>query len=595
MINGAMKKSIFLGVAMAGLFAFGMWLYTTDRKVPSIDEPVSGSPAVQAMNAGEAVSAETRPASDNRSMGDEVAALSYSAQGKESQLSPHGSAVRERLLENGHLERITLHEPDDLPYRIRRLEHIRMSPDGGEQILQREEMVADHILLQFQPDTNEEELQELLARHGAKLGRRMSARGLYRVEIVDADGFEAAPALVRALSEYTGVLRYVEPDYIVRTQVAFNYSRTLISYGNSWFGEQQNSRLEFNAVAGTTYIFLVNGHNHTLTEYEAGTNTGRIRLNLAMLEPPANAFFDGATAITDLPYHVIQPTFGAIKESGEPNHGGINGGRSLWWKWTATESGPFVVSTAGNLYDDYHARHTGLGVYTGSSVDNLTTIASDQNGAGMNTGANTWSSLTFDAIEGTTYFFGADAVHAGNLSFLLTRPAPNDRFADATEMAGSRWVTYGHHLETGFEPGEPRIDGGYSSVPDNNFRSIWYRWTAPVSGEITLDTMGSESVNLIGVFVGEAVDNLTSITPIPRPGGNPFNGSAQRRARQGNNRGPATFMAEAGTTYYISVQGAGFVVPSSGPIRLELVGPPAIPFAPRNFIRCCVHCGFAYH
>lgn len=368
------------------------------------------------------------------------------------------------------------------------------------------------------------------------------------------------------------------------TQVAMNFNRTHSSYGDSWFGEQQTSRLEFNAVAGTTYTFLVNGENLDLTENEAQTNTGRICLNLAKLEPPSNALFAGATLITGTHYHVLQPTFGAFKETGEPNHGGINGGRSLWWKWTATESGPFVVSTAGNLYDDYHARRTGLGVYTGSAVNNLSTIASNQNGAGMNTGDGTWSSLTFNAVEGTTYYFGADALHAGNLSFLFTRPAPNDHFANATEKTGSRWVTYGHHLETTVEPDEPRIDGGYFSEPTNNFRSIWYRWTAPVSGEITLDTMGSESVNLIGVFVGNTVDNLTPITPIPRSGGNPYNGDAVRRARDGNNRGPTVFMADAGTTYHISVQGSGFIVPSSGPVRLELTGPPAVPWAPEDFV-----------
>ncbi|MCC5790855.1 MAG: S8 family serine peptidase [Opitutales bacterium] len=368
------------------------------------------------------------------------------------------------------------------------------------------------------------------------------------------------------------------------TTIATNTRTTVGSYGNSWFSETAWSRVEFQAVEGTTYRFLVNGL-HLGAPNPNNTNTGQLHVNFFPVEPPANSTFAGATEITDTDYHVIQPTLGATKESGEPDHGGINGGRSLWWKWTATETGPFVVSTAGNLYDDFHARRTGLGVYTGSAVNNLTTVASDQNSAGFNTGNNTWSSLTFNATEGTTYYFGADAVYPGNLSFIFTRPAPNDDFANATVKVGSRWTSIAHHLETTVEPDEPRIDGGYFEEPDNNFRSVWYQWTAPVSGEISLDTMGSQSVNLVGVFTGSSVDNLTPIIPIPRSGGNPFNGDSVRRARMGNNNGgPITFNAVADTTYYISLQGSGFIVPSSGPYVLTVVGPPSIPFAPENFL-----------
>lgn len=362
------------------------------------------------------------------------------------------------------------------------------------------------------------------------------------------------------------------------------------SYGNSWLSEAAWSRVEFHATEGTTYKFLVNGINIDRTENEEQTNTGRIQLNLAPATPPPNATFVGATVITELPHQTLQSTLGATKEPGEPAHGGIHGGRSLWWKWTATESGPMVASTAGALYDDFHARRTGLGVYTGDRVSGLVTVASDQNGAGLNTGDNTWSLATFEAVAGTTYYFGVDAQFPGNLSFILTRPPENDRFADATEMRGSRWTALGHNLGANREPGEPRVDGGYISEPDNNFRSVWWRWTAPASGEISLDTLGSESVNVIAVFTGNAVDALTPVTPVPTSSGNPFNGSAERRARSGNNSGrPTTFMAVAGTTYHITVQGAGFFVTSAGPLRLTLEGPPAIPFAPENVFAARIH------
>lgn len=415
------------------------------------------------------------------------------------------------------------------------------------------------------------------------------ADGIYQLDTIGSetpaseDNFPHPDRTLLGFDTRLGV--YVGSSVSSLSRIASNDSRTTESYGNSWISFQRNSRLEFQAAEGATYYFLVNGENTDLngTELECQTNTGRIRLNLSRLVPPVNDDFVNAKVITGTDFREIIPTYGASRESGEPKHGGITGGRSLWWKWTAPYTGKFVVSTAGNLYDDYHARHTGVGVYYGSTVDSLIPVASDQNGAGINTGENTWSSVTFTAGKGVTYHIAADANVAGNLSFILTTPPANDDFANAAEMAGSRWVATGHHLGATTEPGEPRVDGGYISEPDNNFRSVWWKWTAPAGGEVSVDTLGSESLNVIGVFTGGAVDALAALTPVPKSGGNPFNGDADRRARDGNNRGPALFTAVAGTTYYISVQGSGYIVPSSGPIMLTLVGPPAIPFAPANF------------
>jgi hypothetical protein len=400
---------------------------------------------------------------------------------------------------------------------------------------------------------------------------------------VPEDNFANPEKTVLGFDTRLGV--YTGTSLLALNEVVRNDSRSSESFGNSWMSFARNSLLQFNAVAGQTYYFLVNGENiaYNGTDFPAQTNTGKIHLNLTLQIPPANDAFSGATRITTDDFHVVMENHAATKEPGEPNHGGISGGRSLWWKWTASESGPFIISTSGTLYSDFHARKTGIGVYTGSSVSSLSLIASDQNSAGINTGDNTWSSLTFNAVAGTTYYFAADSAFAGELAFIFTRPAPNDNFADATEMRGSRWQVVSHNLETSVEPGEPRIDGGYSSVPDNNFRSVWWKWTAPASGEITLDSLGSQSMNLLGVFTGNAVDNLTPISEVPLSSGNPFNGDSDSRSRSGNNRRPLIFNAEAGTTYYISFQGAGFVTTSSGPLLLTLFGPPAQPFAPESF------------
>ncbi|MCC5843614.1 MAG: S8 family serine peptidase [Verrucomicrobia bacterium] len=357
------------------------------------------------------------------------------------------------------------------------------------------------------------------------------------------------------------------------------------NYAGSNWSFQRNSRLEFNAVEGTTYHIMVNGNafGQDADQREQNTHQGEIFFRFKPVVPPANNAFANATEITGTEYSTLVTNLGAGKESGEPDHGGINGGRSLWWKWTAPESGPFIVSTAGNLFDDYNARRTGIGVYTGSAVNALSTLGSNQNAAGLNTGEYTWSAVQFNAVAGTTYHFGVDAVHAGNLSFMLTRPAPNDNFANATVMQGSRWVTTGHNLLTGVEPGEEKIESFFNPpTPTNaNVRSVWWRWTAPVSGSITIDTLGSQVYNVMGVYTGSAPGALTPIAITTNSGSSVVNGEGPNRQRGSNKH--VTFDAVAGTTYHITVQGAGFTVASSGPIALALEGPPAVPFAPENF------------
>lgn len=366
------------------------------------------------------------------------------------------------------------------------------------------------------------------------------------------------------------------------TTVATN--ARISAYSGSPWSFQRNSRLEFDAVAGTTYRVMVNANafGTTAEQWERNTHFGEIHFNFRPVVPPANDAFAQATVITGTDYRTVVTNLGASKETGEPNHGGLTHGRTLWWRWTAPESGPFIVSTAGNMYDDYNARQTGLGVYTGSAVNALTTVASNQNAAGVGTGQYTWSAVSFNAIEGTTYHFGVDSAYAGNLSFLLTRPAPNDHFAQATSMQGSRWTTTGHNLLTTVEPNENKIEWFGNPPPVNNstVRSVWWRWTAPVSGTITLDTLGSQMYNVMGVYTGSTLGALNPIV-VTENSGDYVNGEGPNRARNGTKR--VTFDATAGTTYHFTVQGAGYSNSSSGPITLSLVGPPAVPFAPADF------------
>lgn len=90
---------------------------------------------------------------------------------------------------------------------------------------------------------------------------------------------------------------------------------------------------------------------------------------------------------------------GATREAGEPAHGG-SGGKSVWWSWQATVSGPAAVSTAGSTFD------TLLGVYTGTSLAGLTEIKKNDDENQLE-GIFT-SRVTFEAVAGTFYQIAVD-------------------------------------------------------------------------------------------------------------------------------------------------------------------------------------------
>lgn len=114
--------------------------------------------------------------------------------------------------------------------------------------------------------------------------------------------------------------------------------------------------------------------------------------------PPANDNFAAATTLTGSTTSATGTNVNATKETGEPNHGGDAGGKSVWWNWTAPSSGNVVIDTNGSSYD------TTLGVYTGSAVNALTTIASDNN-SGSN---GLTSKVSFAGTAGVVYRIAVD-------------------------------------------------------------------------------------------------------------------------------------------------------------------------------------------
>ncbi len=115
---------------------------------------------------------------------------------------------------------------------------------------------------------------------------------------------------------------------------------------------------------------------------------------------PTNDNFASAETVSGMQVHITRSNAGATKETGEPNHAGNAGGKSVWFKWTAPMSRMMNFSTnrtEGNL-------DTLLHVYRGAALNTL----SPENGSHDIDNDNLKSNTAFIVQAGTTYYIAVD-------------------------------------------------------------------------------------------------------------------------------------------------------------------------------------------
>ncbi len=250
---------------------------------------------------------------------------------------------------------------------------------------------------------------------------------------------------------------------------------------------------------------------------------------------PANDNFANAKVVSGsgLREGVPATTKAATKEEGEPEHAGDPGGASVWFAWTPTQNEVAAITTCGGF-------DTLVGVYTGTSVNSLTAVASnDEAGTGPGCGAPN-SDVRLTVTAGTKYMIAVDGKSGASGSFLLRiyQPPSNDDFAKATSLPSGGKTTPSNWLATK-ELGEPEHAGNPGGA------SVWYRWTAPESGSVEVDTCGAESDTLLAVYLGTELPSLSPVVSNDNGPGECAPGSA------------VSFEAVASTAYKIAVDGAG--------------------------------------
>lgn len=217
-----------------------------------------------------------------------------------------------------------------------------------------------------------------------------------------------APETDRIYSTYGNVLINNSYHYLAGTSMATPHVSGALALLMAQYPGEDYLQLKHRIMAGADGLVSLAGKCQT---------AGRLNLNIALTgstSQPHNDSFSKALAIeyasSSDGIHLVGDNVGATKEAGEPNHAGILGGTSVWWKWTpqATSQSPLPavqIRTSGSGFD------TVLAVYRGSSVGTLIPVASSDFG-----GQNNSSVLEFtpQIEQGSSYYTYYIAVDGKN-------------------------------------------------------------------------------------------------------------------------------------------------------------------------------------
>jgi hypothetical protein len=110
---------------------------------------------------------------------------------------------------------------------------------------------------------------------------------------------------------------------------------------------------------------------------------------------PFSDIFADAGEITGLSGTGNGEDTNAVDQIGEPELDGRPGSHLVWVQWTPPTNGVATISTLGSSFD------TLLGVYTGTTLSDLTPVAADDDSGGF-----FGSQVIFNAAVGTTYMIG---------------------------------------------------------------------------------------------------------------------------------------------------------------------------------------------
>ena len=290
-------------------------------------------------------------------------------------------------------------------------------------------------------------------------------------------------------------------DTVVAVYVGSQLTNLTLVAATNDIGVIQQGFVKFIATNGVTYRIAVAA---------SSTNTGgAIRLNVRFNgEPDTSAPVVAVTNLVSGPLSVPNPPSGLIVTNATLNLSG-----------TATDPGTDAIGVSRVLI----------------RLNNGETVAA--------LGTNNWSIPLFLA-PGTNVVQVSATDFSGNLSTPLSFQIIyrvfdpfNDVLANALELAGTGGATTTNTANATLEPGEPLHVGKQGG------KSVWYYFTAPADGLLSLTTSNSTFDTLLAVYTGTRVDRLTALNANDDA---PSVGAVHSEVVQA---------VRAGTRYFIAVDG----------------------------------------
>ena len=163
---------------------------------------------------------------------------------------------------------------------------------------------------------------------------------------------------------------------------------------NPWEERSISINITVNATTGATLEATLTVDSPTPEErYDDNSRVESVQV----AGRPSNDNFANAEAISGSTGNVTGTNEFATQEAGEPNHANRGQSTTVWYRWTAPSSGTFAFDTRGSDFD------TTLGIYTGTAVNALTVVASNDDAD-----SELYSRAVFEAVGGGLYYL---AVH----------------------------------------------------------------------------------------------------------------------------------------------------------------------------------------
>src|SRR5205823_105580 len=182
---------------------------------------------------------------------------------------------------------------------------------------------------------------------------------------------------------------------------------------------------------------------------------------------PGNDAFASAAVVSGAIGSADGSLVGATREAGDPFPADA---ATVWYSWTAPRAGVVEFGAPGGDVD----------AFTGSSLGSLTPVSRLPS-------YDYPVPLRFNAVAGTTYRVVVAGYNA--LSFRLSwrLQPPNDEVTSPVVLSGSSGSWTGDNLGATAAADDP------APLVERGGASIWFRWTAPATGTLKLDTLGSDA------------------------------------------------------------------------------------------------------